>query len=99
MARRCELTGKAVQTGHNVSHAKNRNPRRFLPNVQKMSLYSDALGQGVRLKISAYALRTVEFRGGLDNFLMRSKDTDLSIKARRVKRAVSKKLAASEAAA
>jgi len=99
MARRCELSGKAVQTGHNVSHAKNRTNRRFLPNVQKMSLYSEALDQGVRLKISAHALRTVEFRGGLDNYLLRARDSQLSTKARRVKRAVEKKLTVEGAAA
>ncbi len=99
MARRCELSGKAVQTGHNVSHAKNRTNRRFLPNVQKMSLFSEALGQGVRLKISAHALRTVEFRGGLDSYLLRARDSQLSIKARRVKRAVEKKLAGESTAA
>ncbi len=96
MARRCELTGKGVQSGHNVSHSNIKTNRRFLPNVQKMSLHSEALGQGVRLKISAHALRTVEYRGGLDNFLMQAKNGDLSLKARRVKRAVAKALAAQQ---
>ncbi|MDP6342370.1 MAG: 50S ribosomal protein L28, partial [Alphaproteobacteria bacterium] len=64
MARRCELTGKGVLTGNNVSHANNRSRRRFLPNVQEKSLHSDALGRSVRLKISVNALRTVEKKGG-----------------------------------
>ncbi len=98
MARRCELTGKAVMSGNNVSHSHVRTRRRFLPNVRKLSLHSDILGHGVRLKISTHALRTVEFRGGLDKFLLKAKDADLSIKARRLKRAVEKAIAAKPAA-
>ncbi|MDP6567088.1 MAG: 50S ribosomal protein L28 [Alphaproteobacteria bacterium] len=90
MARRCELTGKGVLTGNNVSHANNRSRRRFLPNVQEKSLHSDALGRSVRLKISVNALRTVEKKGGLDAFLLDAKDQQLSLRARRVKRAVAK---------
>jgi large subunit ribosomal protein L28 len=88
MARRCELTGKAVQTGHNVSHSNIKTKRRFLPNVQETSLLSDTLGRSFRLKISMAALRSVEHNGGLDNFLAKARDTDLSLKARRLKRAV-----------
>ncbi|MEC9368647.1 MAG: 50S ribosomal protein L28 [Pseudomonadota bacterium] len=91
MARRCELTGKAVLMGNNVSHAQNKTRRRFLPNLCQVSLLSDTLGRTVRLRISANALRTVEHRGGLDAFLMSAKATDLSLKARRLKRAVAKK--------
>ena len=66
MSRVCELTGKAVQTGNNVSHANNKTRRRFLPNLCNVTLISDALGQRFRLRISAHALRSVEHRGGLD---------------------------------
>ena len=90
MARRCELTGKGVQTGNNVSHAHNKTRRRFLPNVQDMALHSEALGRAIRLKISVSALRTVEKKGGLDAFLTDAKDGQLSLKARRLKRAVAK---------
>ena len=97
MARRCELTGKGVLTGNNVSHAHNKTRRRFLPNVQEMALHSDTLGRSVRLKVCVNALRTVEKKGGLDAYLTDAKDSQLSLKARRVKRAVTK--AALEAAA
>lgn len=90
MARRCDLTGKGVLTGNNVSHAHNKSRRRFLPNVQDMSLHSDALGHGVRLRICTSALRTVESKGGLDAFLLNVSDKQLSLKAKRVKRAVEK---------
>lgn len=91
MARRCELTGKTVLMGNNVSHAQNKTRRRFLPNLCQVSLLSDSLGRTVRLRVSANALRTVEHRGGLDAFLMSSKASDLSLKARRLKRAIEKK--------
>lgn len=94
MARRCELTGKAVLTGNNVSHAKNRTRRRFLPNLNRVTLLSDSLGQRVRLRISANALRSVEHRGGLDKFLLASRDSELSINARRIKRQIEKRVAA-----
>ena len=81
MARRCELTGKGVMTGNNVSHALNRTRRRFLPNLCNVTLISDALGRSVKLRISAQALRTVEHRGGLDAFLLKANDTELSVKA------------------
>jgi large subunit ribosomal protein L28 len=97
MSRRCELTGKAVQTGNNVSHANNRSRRRFLPNLCNVTLMSDALNQRIRLRISANALRSVEHRGGLDAFLAKAKDRDLSPKAQILRRQVAKKLA--EAAA
>lgn len=86
MARRCELTGKDVMTGNNVSHAKNRTRRRFLPNLCAVNLQSETLGQKLRLRVSANALRTVEHRGGLDAFLLKARDGELSLKARRFKR-------------
>jgi len=90
MARRCELTGKGVMAGNNVSHAKNRTRRRFLPNLHQTSLLSDALGRTIRLRVTANALRTVEKRGGLDKFLDDAKDSALSLKARRLKRQIAK---------
>ncbi len=92
MSRRCELTGKAVQSGNNVSHANNKTRRRFLPNLCNVTLLSDALNQRIRLRISANALRSVEHRGGLDAFLAKAKDCDLSAKARILRRQVKKKL-------
>jgi large subunit ribosomal protein L28 len=94
MARRCELTGKAVLTGNNVSHAKRRTKRRFLPNLCNVTLESEALKKRVRLTISAHALRSVEHRGGLDAFLMKAKDDELSVKALELKRQIRKKHAA-----
>lgn len=86
MARRCELTGKGVMTGNNVSHALNRTRRRFLPNLINVTLLSDALSRPVKLRISAAALRTVEHRGGLDNFLIKQDDADLSTLALGIKK-------------
>lgn len=94
MARRCELTGKAVLTGNNVSHANNKSKRRFLPNLNEVSLISDSLGQKVRLRITSHALRSVEHRGGLDSFLQKASEAELSIRARRLKRAIAKRVAA-----
>jgi large subunit ribosomal protein L28 len=93
MSRECELTGKGVQYGNNVSHANNKTKRRFLPNLVRVSLISEALNQTVRLRISANALRSVEHRGGLDAFLMKSGAEDLSQRARLLKKQVAKKLA------
>ncbi len=90
MSRRCELTGKAVMTGNNVSHAHNKTRRRFLPNLCQVSLLSETLGRSVRFRISANALRTVEHRGGLDGFLAKAKSAELSLKARRIKRQIEK---------
>lgn len=91
MARRCALTGKGVQTGNNVSHAKNRTRRRFLPNLQATSVWSDGLQQAVRLRVSAYALRTIEKRGGIDGYLMSTNDSKLPVEFRRLKRLVQKR--------
>ena len=93
MSRACELTGKSVMTGNNVSHANNKTRRRFLPNLCDVTLMSDALGRRFRLRVSAHALRTVEHRGGLDAFLMKSKGDELSQKARLIRKQVSDKLA------
>ena len=90
MARRCELTGKAVLTGNNVSHAKRRTKRRFLPNLCNVTLQSEALNRRVRMTISAQALRSVEHRGGLDAFLLKAGNEELSLKARRMKRDIAK---------
>lgn len=99
MARRCELTGKAVLTGNNVSHANNRTRRRFLPNLCQVSLMSETLGQTYRLRVTAHALRTVEHRGGLDAFLAKAKDVELSDKARQIKKQVAKAVEANAAEA
>jgi len=96
MSRRCELTGKAVMTGNNVSHANNKTRRRFLPNLCQVSLISDSLGRQYRLRITAHALRSVEHNGGLDGFLVKASDAQLSIRAQRLKREI---LKAREAAA
>ncbi|MCF6301846.1 MAG: 50S ribosomal protein L28 [Devosiaceae bacterium] len=93
MARRCELTGKGVMTGNNVSHALNRTRRRFLPNLCNVTLMSESLERSVKLKVSAQALRTVEHRGGLDLFLLKAKDIELSKRALLVKREVKAALA------
>ena len=98
MARRCELTGKAVLTGNNVSHANNRSKRRFMPNLNQVTLISDALGQRVRLRITSHALRSVEHRGGLDKFLLSARDSELSVNARRLKRQIEKRTAEAPAA-
>lgn len=90
MARRCQVTGKGVMTGNNVSHANNRTRRRFLPNLQETSLLSDALGQMIRLRLSTHAIRTIEHNGGLDSFLAKAKVDDLPQEARRLKKRIAK---------
>ncbi len=94
MSRVCELTGKGVMTGNNVSHAHNKTRRRFLPNLTKATLMSDTLGRSVSLKISTHALRSVEHNNGLDNFLLKARDADLSAKALKLKKEIKKKQAA-----
>ena len=93
MSRGCDLTGKAAQVGHKVSHSNIKTKRRFLPNLVNVTLISDALGRSVRLRISANALKTVDHRGGLDSFLVKAKEETLSPKALELKRQVQKKLA------
>ena len=87
MARRCAITGKGVQVGHNVSHANNKTKRRFLPNLQNVSVLSDVLGP-IRLRISTAAVRTIEHKGGLDSFLRDTPDRELTPDIRRLKRRV-----------
>ncbi|MGB3281157.1 MAG: 50S ribosomal protein L28 [Pseudorhodobacter sp.] len=94
MSRVCELSGKGPMTGNTVSHAKNRNRRRFLPNLNDVTLISDVLGQSFSLRISAAALRTVDHRGGFDAFLAKAKDDELSPKALKIKKEVEKAQAA-----
>ncbi len=88
MARRCELTGKGVMVGNNVSHAKNRTRRRFLPNLQMTSMLSDTLGKTVSFRAATSAIRSVEKRGGIDAFLLNSSDDVLSRNAKQIKRAI-----------
>ncbi len=99
MARRCDVTGKGVQTGNRVSHANNKTRRRYLPNLQETSLLSDALGRMVRLRLSTNAIRTVEHSGGIDAFILKSKDALLSPSARRLKRQIEKAAAKAAPAA
>ncbi len=91
MSRICELTGKGRQVGNNVSHANNKTKRTFLPNLQNVTLMSESLNRGVKLRVSTHGLRSVEHNGGLDNWLVKTADTKLSLKARRVKREIGKK--------
>ena len=95
MSRRCELTGKGVMVGNNVSHANNKTKRRFLPNLNDVTMLSEVLDKSFKFRVSAAALRTVDHRGGLDGFMAKAKDSELSEKALRVKRGIQK---ASEAA-
>ncbi len=90
MARRCDITGKGVQAGNNVSHAHNKTRRRFLPNVQRTSLMSDALGEMVRMRVSTRAIRTIEKNGGLDAFLLGTANRKLTSEALRIKRRITK---------
>jgi len=94
MSRRCELTGKGPMTGNNVSHANNKTKRRFLPNLNEVTLQSETLDRGFRLRISAAALRTVDHRGGLDAFLAKAKDSELSANALKIKKDIAKAQAA-----
>ncbi|MEG8039788.1 50S ribosomal protein L28 [Sphingomonas sp. LR60] len=98
MSRICELTGKGRQVGNNVSHANNKTKRTFLPNLQNVTLLSDSLERSIRLRVSTNGLRSVEHNGGLDNWLVKTSDDKLSLKARRLKRDVVKKRSAAAAA-
>jgi large subunit ribosomal protein L28 len=91
MSRRCELTGKTAQVGHKVSHSNRKTKRRFLPNLLNVTVISDALGRSVKLRISANALKSIDHRGGLDAFLMKAKDEELSRKVLDLKRQIKKK--------
>ncbi|HVB17509.1 MAG TPA: 50S ribosomal protein L28 [Stellaceae bacterium] len=96
MARKCPVTGKGVQVGHNVSHSNIKTKRRFLPNLQTISLLSDVLGT-VRLRISAAAIRTIEKNGGIDGFLKTTADSRLSPEIRRLKRRIATAAASRQA--
>lgn len=93
MSRTCELTGTSVQYGNNVSHANNKTRRRFLPNLVYVTLASELLNQSYRLRISAHALRSVEHRGGFDNFLLKASEKELSQRARLLRKQIIKKQA------
>lgn len=99
MSRRCELTLKGPQVGHKVSHSNIKTKRRFLPNLVNVTFLSDVLGRPVRLRVSTNALKSVDHRGGLDGFLIKAKETELSQKAVVLKRAIQKKKLADAGAA
>jgi large subunit ribosomal protein L28 len=99
MSRRCELTGVGPMVGNNVSHSNIKTKRRFLPALSPATLQSDALGQSYRLRITNAALRTLDFRGGLDPFLLKASDDELSPKAQKIKRQLKAKLSEQAAAA
>ena len=92
MSRRCIVTGKAALVGNNVSHANNKTKRRFLPNLQVSSLLSDALGRPIRLRLSSRGIKTVEHAGGLDAWLLKTRDADLDLDTRRLKRRIKRAL-------
>ena len=101
MSRRCQITGKGVLAGNNVSHANNRTRRRFLPNLQDASLLSDILGAAVRMRLSTRALRTIEHNGGIDAFLLGTPNSRLTVDAKALKRRLQRaqaKRAATQAA-
>ncbi|MCD0423763.1 MAG: 50S ribosomal protein L28 [Rhodopseudomonas sp.] len=99
MSRRCELTAKGAQVGHKVSHSNIKTKRRFLPNLVNVTFLSDALGRAVRLRVSTNALKSVDHRGGLDAYLLKAREAELSPKAVELKRAIAKKTAGAPAAA
>lgn len=99
MARRCELTGKGVLSGHNVSHANNKTKRKFRPNISEVALMSDKLDRTIRLRISKHALRSIDHNGGLDAFIVKQDDEKLSDRALRVKREIVRAAKAAKAAA
>lgn len=94
MSRVCELSGKGPMVGNTISHANNKSKRRFLPNLSDVTLISDVLGQSFKLRVSTAALRTVDHRGGLDAFLAKAKDAELSDKALKIKKDIEKAQAA-----
>ena len=88
MSKKCQLTGKTYLSGNNVSHAKNRTKRRFLPNLQKISFISDKLGKSIQLKVAASSIRTVEKKGGLDEYLLKTSNTKLPMEALKIKKQI-----------
>ncbi len=99
MSRRCEFTGKGWLSGHQVSHANNKTKTRFMPNLCDVTLISDALGNSYKFRISAHALKSVEHRGGLDAYLIKASKDELSLKARKLKKTIEKKLEGQKVAA
>lgn len=99
MARRCDFTKKGVLAGNNVSHAHNKTRRRFLPNMQRVSLFSDRLGEMVRVRLSTRAIRTIEHNGGIDAFLLTTPDRNLGPEAQKLKRRIQKARPAEQPAA
>ena len=99
MSRICELTGKGRQVGNNVSHANNKTKRTFLPNLQNVTLISEALEKSIKLRVSTHGLRSVEHVGGLDNWLTKTSEDKLSLRVRRLKREIGKKQGSDQAAA
>ncbi|WP_426959214.1 50S ribosomal protein L28 [Muricoccus radiodurans] len=98
MSRRCAITGKGVQAGNNVSHANNKTRRRFLPNLQQTSFFSDVLGTAIQIRLSTRGIRTVEHNGGLDSFLLGTPDRRLPVEAQVLKRRIERAKAKKEAA-
>ena len=88
MSKKCQLTGKTYLSGNNVSHAKNRTKRRFLPNLQNISFISDKLGKSIQLKVAVSAIRTVEKKGGLDEYLLKTSNTKLPMEALKIKKQI-----------
>ena len=95
MSRLCELTGKGPMSGNTVSHANNKSRRRFLPNLNEVTMMSDVLGRSFSLRVSAAGIRSVDHRGGLDAYLAKAKDDELSINAQKIKKEIAKVQAAS----
>ena len=91
MSKRCELTGVSPLKGHNVSHAKNKTKRRFLPNLKKVTFRSDVLKKNIKLNVTNSALRTVDYKGGIDKFLLKAKNSKLSYKVKKIKASISAK--------
>ena len=91
MSRRCEITGKGPMVGNNVSHAKNRTKRRFLPNLQTISFFSEVLKKGIKVTSSANGIRTVEHKGGIDKFLLGTAPTKLAPSLRKWRKLVEAK--------
>ena len=94
MSRVCELTGKGPMSGNTISHANNKSRRRFLPNLNEVTMISDVLGQSFKFRVTAAALRSVDHRGGLDAYLAKAKDEELSANALKVKKDIAKAQAA-----
>ena len=88
MSMKCQLTGKSFQSGNNVSHAKNRTKRRFLPNLQNISFISEKLGKSIQLRVATSTIRTVEKKGGLDEYLLNTSNTKLPIEALKLKKQI-----------